>query len=73
MQQVDDFLEGGVGGEVGDLVPDVPQTTGVAVDVGHGAVGSDDLAEALLAHGHILGVGGALGREPGARITNTGF
>ena len=50
VEEVDRLLEGGVRREVADLVADVPQTPGLAVDVGDLRVRGDDLPQPLLAH-----------------------
>jgi hypothetical protein len=51
MEQVDDLLEGGVGGEVLDLVPDVGERALRPVDVGQVGVRRDDLSEPFVRHG----------------------
>jgi hypothetical protein len=50
VQEVRDLLEGGMLGEVGDLVPDVGKGALLAVDVGDLRVGRDDLSESLVGH-----------------------
>ena len=44
------LLEGGVGGEVVDVVADVPELAELAVDVADRGLGRDDVRKALLAH-----------------------
>ncbi len=45
VQQVDGLLERGVRGQVADLVPDVPEPPGLAVDVRELRLGGDDLPQ----------------------------
>src|SRR5512132_339689 len=50
VEEVDDLLEGRVPGEVGDVVPDVPEPALEPVDVGDARLRRNDLAEALVGH-----------------------
>jgi hypothetical protein len=52
VQEEGDLFERGVLGQIVDGIPCVPELPQLAVDVGDGCLGGDDVLEALL-HGHV--------------------
>jgi hypothetical protein len=63
VEQVDGLLEGGVGGQVGDVVAGVEQLALPAVDVGDPGLGGDHALESLARRISHLGVPPVVSRD----------